>query len=97
MSLATVYSLSTNAEFRGLVMAALAKAAYDVINESGGTTNHANRLAWAKTVIKDPTPAMQTLIWMVLQNPTIVSDGVNFVENDIQFVVNSYVDTLATP
>jgi len=96
-SLATAYSLSINAEFKGLVQASLAKASYDVLNESSGTTNHVNRLTWAKATLKDPGSVMSTMIWLVLQNPTIISDGTSFVENDIQFVVNSYVDLLATP
>jgi len=96
-SLATAYSLSSNAEFKGLVQASLAKASYDVLNESSGTTNHTNRLAWAKATLKDPESVMSTMIWLVLQNATIISDGTTFVENDIQFVVNSYVDLLATP
>jgi hypothetical protein len=95
MSLATVFSLANNGQFRGLVQAAVAKAAYDITNESGATPNHTERLAWAKTTMKDPEPAMKQMIWMVLQNTTIIASGTNFVENDIQFAVNSNIDYLA--
>jgi hypothetical protein len=94
-SLSTAFALSNNAEFRGLVQAALAKASYDVINESGATQYHTERLAWAITTIKNPEDVMEKMIWMVLQNPTIISSGTTFVENDIQFVVNSYINTFA--
>jgi hypothetical protein len=94
-SLSTAFSLSTNAEFRGLVQAALAKAAYDVINESGATQYHTERLAWANATIKNPIDVMEKMIWLVLQNPTIIASGTTFVENDIQFVVNSYINIFA--
>jgi hypothetical protein len=94
-SLATAYSLSTNAEFRGLIQAALAKASFDVMNEDPGTINHTERLAWAKATIKDPEPVMEKMVWMCLQNATIIASGTSFVEADIINVVNSYVNLLA--
>jgi len=95
MSLAQVFSLSTNGQFRGLIQAAVAKASYDITNEDPGTANHAERLVWAKNTMKDPSTAMMQMVWLVLQNPTVVADGTSFVENDIQFAVNSNINNIA--
>jgi len=95
MALLDTYNLANSAEFRARVSAALAKAAYDITNESGSTTNHAERLVWAKATLKAPDPACDQMIWMVMQNATIQSSGLSSTDNDIQFVVNSNIDLLA--
>lgn len=94
-NLAKSFSLANNSQFRGLVKAAVAKAAYDITNEDPGTANHTERLAWAKDAMKNPSTAADQMLWMILQNQTILDSGVNFSENDIQFAVNSNVDYLA--
>lgn len=94
-NLNTQFTLSTNGQFIGLVKAAVCKAAYDITNESTGTTNHTERLAWAKATMKDPSSATSQMVWLVLQNQTVLNDGTTFVENDIQFTVNSNINNLA--
>lgn len=77
---------------------AIDKAARDVINEDPGTTNHANRLVWAVHIRKsiDNMQAM-TRRWMVavLDNATVAAAGNAATDNDVQFVVNALVDTMA--
>lgn len=94
-ALANGFALSVNGQFRGIVQAAVCKAAYDITNESAGTTNHTERLVWAKATMKDPSTATDQMVWLVLQNATVVASGTTFVENDIQFAVNSNVNNVA--
>jgi hypothetical protein len=77
------------------VTVALFKAAVDIIGESAGTANHANRIVWAKKV----TGSADTLkseasrwIWKVLENTTIQAAPTTSPDNDIQFAVNSILD-----
>jgi len=95
MSLLSVYNLKANAEFKARVASSVAKAAYDVLNESPGTTNHAARVVWAKAAMKDAAPVAEQMLWTIVQNATIQSSGTASTDNDIQFVVNSNIDYFA--
>lgn len=75
---------------------AVAKAAYDIMNEDVGTANHANRIIWAKSALADPGPKATEMIWQVLSNATIASSGENSTDNDIQFVINGLINNFAT-
>ena len=94
-TLQAIYNLVNNAEFKGRISAALAKAAYDITNEDQGTASHAERLAWAKNTMKNPDTVTNQMIWLVVQNATIQSSGIASADNDIQFVVNSNINNLA--
>lgn len=78
---------------------AVEKAAYDVINEPGTVTNHAQRLAWAKRVITSATAAedygQRFMRLAVIGNATLQSAGEAATDNDIQFVTNSLIDSFA--
>lgn len=51
MSLATDYALISNIAFKGRVIAAILRAAADIRNQTTNLpSNHASRLAWAKSV-----------------------------------------------
>ena len=80
------------------VARAIDKAARDVINEDPGTENHASRILWAKKVRKNPdimiTEAHRGMMY-VLDNATVSAAGNAATDNDVQFVVNGIVDTLA--
>ena len=80
------------------VARAIDKAARDVINESPSTENHENRLLWAKKIRKNPdimiTEAHRGMMY-VLDNATVSAAGNAATDNDVQFVVNGIVDTLA--
>lgn len=95
MALIDQYNLKSNAQFKARVSAAISVAANDIMNEDAGTTNHTERLVWAKASIKDPETVAEQMLWLVVQNPTIQTNGLSSSDNDIQFVVNSYVDFLA--
>lgn len=96
MGLIDVYNLKSNAEFKAKVAAAVAKAANDILNEDPGTTNHADRVVWAKVAMKDAESTAEQMLWSVVQNATIQTNGLNSSDNDIQFVVNSNIDNFAT-
>ena len=73
-------------------------AARDVINEDPGTTNHANRIVWARHIRKGPTNiTIEANAWInvVLDNATIAAAGNLATDNDVQFVVNGLVDDMA--
>lgn len=95
MALLDVYNLTENAEFKGRIAAAVAKAAYDILNEDAGTTYHAERVVWAKEAMSDPYGVADVIVWTVVQNATIQGSGINSTDNDIQFVVNSNVNNFA--
>jgi hypothetical protein len=75
--------------------AARLKAAWDVLNESAGTTNHAARLAWANKVIASYEADLDPEFRRFLSNATIQTSGNNASDNDVQFVVNSFLNTFA--
>lgn len=77
---------------------AIKKAAYDISNESEGTTNHAQRMQWMRNVtLTDDAPVKwaKKMIWRVLDNATIQANPSAATDNDVQFVVNSLVDEFA--
>lgn len=82
-------------------MGACLKAAYDILNEDAGTTNHANRVTWANvmlsgTVAEAESQAMQHLRYAIASNATLQSAGDAVTDNDVQYIVNSQIDTFAT-
>ena len=80
------------------VVVAIKKAAYDVINEDAGTTNHTNRIQWARNVhltSDGPIIWARKMIWRVLDNATIQASPTTSSDNDVQFTVNSLVNEFA--
>lgn len=76
--------------------AARIKAAWDIINENPATANHADRLVWANAIIADyETSDIQSEYRLFLSNTTIQTSGIASTDNDIQYVVNSFIDTWA--
>lgn len=90
-----IYNLR-NSSLVNRVEVAVAKAAYDVRNEVPETANHANRIIWAASALVDPKTRANEMMWQVLSNATIQASGQASTDNDIQFVVNSLVDSFAT-
>ncbi len=80
---------------RNRAAVAVMKAAYDVANESAGTTNHAKRLLWANYALLNPLDEAARIMWGLLSNATIATSGESSTDGDIQFVINSLVDTMA--
>ena len=85
---------SSNLKCRAAV--AVAKAAQDILNEDAGTTNHANRLIWAKQTLLDSMAKAEQMMWPLVSNATIAAAGESATDSDIQFVVNSNIDAFAT-
>ncbi len=81
--------------FRKKVAGACLMAAKDIIAEDAGTAGHAARIAWANSVRSAPLAMAQTMITKVLENATIAADVAGAVDSDIQFVVNSLINTFA--
>ncbi len=72
--------------------------AADIIRaENSGTTNHANRLKWAKQVYKDPNGNRDDMLKAVLAaNRTLtVAQITGASDADIQTAVNAAVDVFA--
>lgn len=98
MAYSDIYAAATDATspLRGQVAVAVAKAATDIVNEAANTTNHANRLSWARRVVANndaPLTEAINMLWKVLENATIQAAPTTAADTDVQFVVNSLVDT----
>ena len=80
------------------VARAIDKAARDVIAEDPGTANHAERFVWASNVRLRPdnviSEAHQYMVY-VLDNATVSAAGNAATDNDVQFVINGLVNTMA--
>lgn len=104
------YRLASNDDFRGVVEAAAIVAAGSVVNEDPATPNHAERMQLAKVMLTgfggqfDREYYLRRLRWIAAMNPAIqgsaVSSGVvdasNVLDNDIDFVVASEWNAIAT-
>lgn len=92
----TVYDAAIDAshQLRKQVAVALQKVAVDIINESQGTADHAQREAWARRVKDDPVGMAERTIWYVLENATIQASPATAADGDVLFVVTSLVPTL---
>lgn len=98
MSLLSDYNLRHSLSLQHRVASALVIAAEDIRNESIGTTNHANRLAWAKKMLNSdtgPENEAKSWMWMIIQNATIKASGDAADDTDIQNVINSLIDFFA--
>lgn len=82
-------------DFWKQVAGACMTAARDIENEDPGTVNHANRLLWMAEVDGNAKGAAREMLVEVLKNPTIAADVDGALDTDVQFVVNSLIDTYA--
>ena len=76
-------------------MVAVATAAVAVLNEAGSTPNHAARLAWASKALADPPGMARKMTFAIMANATLQTSGDTMLDSDLQFVVNSLVDTFS--
>jgi hypothetical protein len=72
------------------------KAATDIRAENPATANHANRLAWALAVEQDTIANVLAMRNRILENPTLAAAPSSASDSDVQFVVNSLIDSFAT-
>lgn len=81
-------------------LGACLKTAYDVLNESGSTTNHADRLTWANVILGSDEAATKTKVhqmmkYAIASNATLQANPTGAADNDILYIVASQLDTLA--
>jgi len=96
MALIDTYNLRYNsATLQSKVVAAVAKAAMDILNEDPATANHADRVTWAAEALSHTKTVAEKFMWGVVSNASIAAAGEDATDNDIQFVVNSLIDTIA--
>jgi hypothetical protein len=74
---------------------AVLNAANDIRNESGATNNHANRLAWALESEQDCNAKVNEMKIQVMANATISAAPNDAEDLDVQYVVNSLIDSFA--
>lgn len=86
-----------NDGLRQKVRIACVIAAEVVRTEATGTTNHANRLIWARSVLQSPERAGDAMIWAVLaqQSSQSINTILNATDAQIQTAVNGAIDLLA--
>lgn len=89
--------LSENTTLQQKVRVACVIAAETVRTEPSGTTNHALRLAWAKTVFADPEGVMKRMLWAVLAQNRAQTSAVIAAASDagVQTAVDAAVDVFA--
>jgi hypothetical protein len=77
------------------VSVAVSIAAIDIRNEAESAPNHRARKRWADQAMINPEGHADAMLWAVLGNPAIQSNGEASPDGDIQFVVNSLIDVFA--
>lgn len=73
-------------------------AANTVALEAPGTTNHINRLLWAKKVYEDPLTMARAMLWSVVaaNAASPLSAFTNVPDATVQTNVNAAIDVFAT-
>ncbi|MEO9231637.1 MAG: hypothetical protein ABI216_22165 [Devosia sp.] len=73
-------------------------SATDIITEAPATTNHTNRLLWAKQVFSDPAAMGSRMMWPVLaQNRALtLSQLTGASDADVQGAVDAAVNVFAS-
>lgn len=96
---AQIYLLRNDGELLSRFVVAVEKAAADILVEAPATTNHAERIAWAKRVILETNRSQEyaTRIMRVAlqQNQALQDNGNASTDAAIQSLVNGYAAQLA--
>lgn len=82
-------------DFWKQVAGAVMTAARDIQNEDAGTENHADRIIWASAALANPKATAKLMLVDVLRNATIAADISGATDSDVQYVVNSLINTYA--
>lgn len=90
-----LYDLRFSDEMKKRIAVAIAIAAQNILAEDGQTTNHANRVIWAKEALRDAQLMTEKIMWQILANPTVATKGLSSNDDELQFTVNSLIDTVA--
>lgn len=89
--------ISNDGALRRKILASMAIAADTIRTEDGGTTNHANRVIWAKQALDKPETKLNEMINLVLaaNKDATKSAILGASDSTIQTNVNSVIDFLA--
>jgi len=90
-----IYNLKSNADVRNRMAVAIAKISLDIMAESAGTANHANRVIWAKTAILGPEGMTDRLFWACMLDATLRTKGDTATDAEIQTAVDAAVNNFA--
>lgn len=92
-----LFSLRNDSTLKNKVTSAVVIAAETVMNESGATDNHANRVIWAKAVFVSPTAEANRMFWAVLAANSGAAVGAITGASDsaIQANVDDHIDLFA--
>ena len=87
----------SNGTLQNKVEVAIWIAAEAISNEDSGTTNHANRLKWAKAALRDPAGAKDDFLRYLLAANDDVAESSILAATDatVQAHVNNAVDIFA--
>ena len=92
-----IYALRGSSNISNRVCVALIKASRDIYDEDLGTTNHANRLVWADSVMTtDGSAEAQRFMWAVLSDTAVRTAGEAATDPQIQSAVDGNIDKFAT-
>lgn len=89
------YTLAIDGTFRNRVAIAVVEAVRTVVTEDPATTNHAARLAWAFKAIGNPDLMANKMVWGVVTNATVRSNGLASTDAQIQTAVNQLINGFA--
>ncbi len=86
-----------NSDLQDKVKFAVIVAAHTVVNEDVGTTNHANRFAWALEALRAPSEqAKIALRYMLAENKTLSIANIQIASDTaIQVNVDAAIDVMA--
>lgn len=93
-----LYGLYANSDLRNRVSVACLVAATTIINEAPATTNHSNRLVWAKKTFESPESVATPMLMAVLaaNNTATVAQITGVSDAALQTLVNGQVNAFAT-
>lgn len=95
---AELRNLLTDSSLTNKVTVAVGVAAETIRTEAAATTNHANRLLWAKRVFEDPVARAKEMLWAVViaNRAATVAQILTATDLVIQANVDAVVDIFAT-
>lgn len=99
-TLEEIKGLREDPRLLGRVTVAVERAAVDILNEAPETADHAKRMAWAKrsvlTIGENRAQAYASLILRLafVENASLQEKALQATDNDVQFIVNSYIEKL---
>lgn len=95
---AQLYDIGVNNALLDNVTAAVAVQAEVIRTENGATTNHANRLLWAKDALSDPRAMAGRMVWAVIAQKSSLTPAQirQLSDADVLAAVAAAVDVFAT-